>query len=454
MRWGDKAMAENVEQELVQNSRIFYEAFLPGAVTRLRNQALALVVGVSDKEDALEGLDRTQMVDAVRKYLADWEIAGGSVDALIEEAAERNEFRVQAPSEIFVTPFPLVLRCSVCGALENHDKPRRQHENILAAAYARVSGSEGSGKPAIRCTHRGCGGRMVQVPFVVVHRCGHLSAMTTPPAARGYDRLGLRHNTGMFRQNVFFDLQTNDNVASASVEMCPTCSVNRTPDLSTLQKGTPVSGGDAFFPQVIQFVALSKKPGELVSSVQSELARLPEGVLTGRARDLAEGVSYGLLGCIGSESLQAQLLQILDGGDVSPDEIAEIKSQREKLEKEIAQLDELIAGGMPLQSSRESAKEKLSKLISKMGASEGTFSDVRQYIANDAVLLDLIKQRRTMEAVLLRHDVGRQGIQQSIAATTDPVVRVSRAQDWEHVQRTFGVQDTPGVIVVVASEFF
>src|SRR5882762_10671076 len=98
MRWGDKAMAENVEQELVQNSRIFYEAFLPGAVTRLRNQALALVVGVSDKEDALEGLDRTQLVDAVRKYLADWKIAGGSVDALIEEAAERHEFRVQAPS--------------------------------------------------------------------------------------------------------------------------------------------------------------------------------------------------------------------------------------------------------------------------------------------------------------------------------------------------------------------
>lgn len=35
-------MLDNItEQELVQNSRIFYEPFLPGAVTRLRNQALS-----------------------------------------------------------------------------------------------------------------------------------------------------------------------------------------------------------------------------------------------------------------------------------------------------------------------------------------------------------------------------------------------------------------------------
>ena len=78
----------NFEQELVQNSRVFSEAFLPGGVTRLRSQALALVVGVSDKEEALEGLDRSQLVDAVRKFLADWKIAGGSIDTMIEEAAE------------------------------------------------------------------------------------------------------------------------------------------------------------------------------------------------------------------------------------------------------------------------------------------------------------------------------------------------------------------------------
>ena len=435
-------MSNDIEQdEQVQNSRIFYEAFLPGAVTRLRSNALALVVGVSDKEEALEGLDRTQLVDAVRKFLADWRLAGGAVDAMVEEAAERNEFRVQAPANVFVTPYPLVLRCQTCGTLENHDKPRRQHENILASTYNRISGGNGAWKPVIRCTHKGCDGRMTQVPFVVVHRCGHLSAMSTPPAARGTEQLGLRHNTGMYRQNVFFDLLSNDNVASAATEMCPTCSVGRTPDLSTLQKGTPVSGGDAFFPQVIQFVAMSKRPGELISSVQSELLRLPEGTLSGRAKDLAEGVAYGLLGCVASQALQAQLLQILEGGEVNSEELSKIKLEREKLESEIQQLDALIAGGMSLESARDGAKERLSKLISKMGAAEGTFLDVRQYIPQDTVLLDLIEQRRTMEAVLLRHDVRRQSIEQSIENTIDPVVREGRAQDWEAVQQTFGVHD-------------
>lgn len=451
-------MSDNIaEQELVQNSRIFYEPFLPGAVTRLRNQALALVVGVSDKEEALEGLDRTQLVDAVRKFLADWKIAGGSVDAFVEEAAERNEFRVQAPFEIYVTPFPLVLRCQSCGALENHDKPRRQHEHILASTESKISGGDGHGKGVIRCREKGCNGRMQQVPFVMVHRCGHLAQINLPGAARGVARLGLRHNTGMFRQNTFFDLSTNENVATAYAEMCPTCSVGRPPDSSTLQKGTQVSGGDAFFPQVIQFVALSKKPGELVSNVQSELLRLPEGTLSGRAKDLAEGVAYGLLGCIESEALQSQLLQIIDGGVATSHDLENIKEERQKLEKEIASLDALIAQGMDFTSIRETSREKLSKLISRMGSSEGTFVGVRDYIFTDTVLLDLIRQRRTMEAVLLRHDVGRQSIGNAIENTTDSVVKLSRSEDWKHIQSTFGVQDIahiPDLKVVLAAVGF
>lgn len=451
-------MLDNItEQELVQNSRIFYEPFLPGAVTRLRNQALALVVGVSDKEEALEGLDRTQLVDAVRKFLADWKIAGGSVDAFVEEAAERNEFRVQAPFEIYVTPFPLVLRCQTCGALENHDKPRRQHEHILASAELRISGGGGHSKGVIRCRESGCNGRMQQVPFVVVHRCGHLAPMNLPGPARGVTRLGLRHNTGMFRQNTFFDLSTNENVATSYTEMCTTCSVGRSPDSSTLQKGTPVSSGDAFFPQVIQFVALSKKPGELVSNVQSELFRLPDGTLSGRAKDLAEGVAYSLLGCIDSEVLQAQLLQILEGSVASTQDMESTKQERQKLEKEIVDLDLLIAQGMDFTSIRESSREKLSKLISRLGASEGSFVDVRNYIHSDTVLLNLIRQRRTMEAVLLRHDVGRQGIENAIENTTDTVVKLSRSADWKYVQSTFGVQDIahiPDLKVVLAAVGF
>ena len=435
-------MADHIEQELIQNSRIFYENYLPGAVTRLRNQALAQVVGVDDREDALEGLDRNQLIDAVRKFLFDWRSNGGSVDALFEEAAERNEFRVQAPSEIYVTPFPLVMRCSKCGALENHDKPRRAQDLILASVHARITGS-GIGA-RIRCTRRanGCSGVMYQVPFVTVHRCGHLSAMTVPPSARGYGALGLRSNTGMYRQNMFFDLTTDENVAGASTEICPTCSVSMSATIRPLQKGTPVGGGDAFFPQVLQFVALSKEPGELVSNIQSELARLGDKLdLSGRVKDLAEGVGLGLLDRIDSHTLQSQLLQILEGGETNPEELADILAEQVRLETEIAGLEALMAQGHDFASIRDVSKERLSKLISKSGASEGTFLKVRNYLDRDDVLLELIRQRRTMEAVLLRHDVGRQGVEQSIENSSDPIIMAGRTQDWHEVQRTFGVHD-------------
>jgi hypothetical protein len=233
-------------------------------------------------------------------------------------------------------------------------------------------------------------------------------------------------------------------VATAYAEMCPTCSVGRPPDSSTLQKGTPVSGGDAFFPQVIQFVALSKKPGELVSCVQSELLRLPGGTLSGRAKDLAEGVAYGLLGCIDSEALQAQLLQILEGGDRldSRRSRQNVKEARQKLESEIAR--SRSAHRSRVWTSRRSATPPgrgSPSSVSRMGASEGTFLDVHSYINSETVLLDLIRQRRTMEAVLLRHDVGLQGIRNAIENTTDPVVRLNRSEDWKHIKSTFGVQD-------------
>ena len=432
-------MGDEIEQESVQNSRIFYEAFLPGAVTRLRNQALVWVEGIADNADAIDGLDRMQLVDAVRKYLADWSVAGGMLDPLMQEAAEKNEFRIQSPASIYVTPFPLVLCCIACGALENHDKAWRSHDQILATTHARVPSRKG--KPSIHCVRQGCGGRMEQVPFVVAHRCGHLSPMTIPPKQRSAGALGLRHNRGPYNQNTLFDLGSNTNLSTAWADNCPSCTAsNLSAGLSTKQKGTSASGGEAFFPQTIQFVALSKKPGELISNIQMELARLPLGELTGRAKDLAEGIGHGLLGGVDSAGLQAHLLEILEGGEVKAQDFAAIEKEREKLEKEIVQLEALMAT-MDLSSALQAAKDRLSKLISKMGAAEGTFSQVRQHIDQDAVLLSLLGQRRTMEAVLLRHDVDAQSIDRSIEQASDEVLKLSRAQDWAQIQNIYGIQD-------------
>jgi hypothetical protein len=298
---------------------------------------------------------------------------------------------------------------------------------------------------------------MQQVPYVVVHRCGHLAPMSTPPSARGIPRLGLRHNTGAYRQNTFFNLDTGENVGTAHTDLCPTCTATGKTNTSALQKGTPVSSGDAFFPQTIQFVALSKQPGELVSNIQAEHAQHSGGMLSGRMRDVAEGIAYGLLGLIDSHALQTQLLRILEGNVASPEEIATINAKRVQLETEIKTLTDLIQQGIDLSYAVTASKDRLSALTSQLGIAEGTFADVRHYLADDAVLWSLIGERRTMESILLRHDVGCQDILSSIESTADVVVRLSRSEDWKHLQTIYGIRDIahiPDLNVVLAAVGF
>ena len=47
-----------MEDEYVSQSRLFRESFLPGAYTRMRNQAYTKVVGVRNSGSALDGVDK------------------------------------------------------------------------------------------------------------------------------------------------------------------------------------------------------------------------------------------------------------------------------------------------------------------------------------------------------------------------------------------------------------
>ena len=54
-----------MEDEYVSQSRLFRESFLPGAYTRMRNQAYTKVVGVRNSGSALDGVDKEQLIEAV-----------------------------------------------------------------------------------------------------------------------------------------------------------------------------------------------------------------------------------------------------------------------------------------------------------------------------------------------------------------------------------------------------
>lgn len=82
-----------MDKEYVSRSRLFREAFLPGAYTRLRNQAYGRVVGIINSGSALDGVDKEQLREAVLSFVNDWENAGGAVDPTFMTAAEKNGLR-------------------------------------------------------------------------------------------------------------------------------------------------------------------------------------------------------------------------------------------------------------------------------------------------------------------------------------------------------------------------
>ncbi|MPW16804.1 hypothetical protein GCT13_07600 [Paraburkholderia sp. CNPSo 3157] len=440
-------MANPFEEELVQNSRLYYEAFLPGAVTRLRNQALARVSGVSNNSDALEGIDKGQLIDVARKFMIEWKASGGEYDAMLEDAVARGDLQIQSPAAVYVTPFPLVLVCESCGALENHDKPRRLHDNALEGTYRRLAAGNRLGKNAIFCQRAGCKGRMRQVPYVMVHCCGHLGPVATPRSARGLAALGFRDGGGQYRTSSFFDLSTGHNVVNAGVDLCPACSDRARGPASALQRGTSVTGGDSFFPQVMQFVALSDKAGNVVSSVNAELSNCGE-TLRGAARDIAEGLVSSLLRIADSTAWQTETALLLGGGQAKPEAVAATTLKRQKLLLEIESLHRLIADGVDLRETLSFSQASLSALDAQLGNAGNRFASVRQFIPDDALLLQLSRQRRTMEAVLLRHDVRTQS---ASAVASDSAALPS---DWLFVRDRFGIEDIahiPDLKVVVSA---
>lgn len=167
-----------MDKEYVSRSRLFREAFLPGAYMRLRNQAYGRVMGIlNNSGSALEGVDKQQLREAVLTFVHDWESAGGEVDPTFLTAAEKKRLEIQSPSEIFVSPAPLILTCRRCKVLDFYDA-REPDDRTLSKMQSRIR--EHNGRSFIPCKRRSCSGEMIQLPYVSVHRCGYASPVHIP----------------------------------------------------------------------------------------------------------------------------------------------------------------------------------------------------------------------------------------------------------------------------------
>lgn len=414
--------------ESIQKSRLYRESYLPGGVVRLRNQSHGKIIGTRNNDVALEDIDKPQLIDAAGKLLSDWEAAGGIVEAGLREAIRAKRVVIQSPSEVYASPFPLLLTCSICSVIDFYDNRIKDDQQI--ELIARRIKSYG-GRSYVSCKRSGCKGHMHQIPYVAVHRCGNLSPINIHFTARRRTNIGFKNEGGSFFSNSFFDVDTKETLAKALQDDCPGCKSAYAGMNDLNKRGTPVTSGESYYSQVIQYIALSKRVGALVSQVYAHVMA-DAGEMKGLTSDLAEGVASALLGCTGSQLFETQLRALLESEAPSEDAANKIKDE---LTKKLA----LAAKYEDLAALLVDTKRRIAELEQQVAQASGQFKNVRHLVPDDSTLRAIVSQRRSLEAVLLRHDVKLMPIDDAIAHGADAVAKEARAVQWHLLQDRYGV---------------
>lgn len=439
-----------MDKEYVSRSRLFRESFLPGAYTRLRNQAYGRVVGVRSSGSALDGVDKEQLREAVLNYLIDWESAGGTVDAGFKLAAERHTLEIQSPSEIFVTPAPIMLSCKKCKALDFYDT-KTPEDQSLQKIERRIKVR--NGRSYIPCKRLECSGDMIQIPYLAVHRCGYSSPIHVHPSARWSGKninIGYR-DAGSFIHSYFFDVETNQKLAGSQQNRCPACNDKFQNEVN--KRGTALTNGESFYAQSTQYIALSEDRGKLIARLLGCMHEA-KGVMLGVAGDIAEGLALALLRKISGRELEQKLHSLLSNSAGNAEEQEKLRLQLSRKLESIAKYASLADNDEFMREMLASTRKDASEIEAQLAGSSGGFNSARKFIPTDETLSELIKHRRAMEAVFLEHDVNGITIEKAIAQANDPIQKESMHRQWEVVQDRYSIESIshiPDLRVVLAT---
>ncbi|SEJ16637.1 hypothetical protein SAMN04244579_03355 [Azotobacter beijerinckii] len=429
-----------MDKESVSRSRLFREAFLPGAFVRLRNHSYARVVGVNSQSGtAMEQIDKEQLQEAVLSFVRNWESAGGTADPAYRRTTGGQALEVQVPSEIVVSPAPLMLICRSCKVLDFYDT-RLSDAQTLEKVHGRLRPM--GVRQGVPCKRPGCRGTMIQLPYAAVHRCGHASALHLHHSARRPKNVGYQ-DRGAFFYSYFFDVDTGHMVANSLQGDCPHCSKLYEDRKGVNHRGAALTNGDTFYVQNTQYIALSASRGKLVNRI---VQRLPQagGALLSDALDIAEGLASALIGLITPAELEERLIRLLEGG--TGDEAERAKKQK-LLEKKQADLNKLLDHfkDMPsmledMASVLDSQRESIAQLETELASGAGQFKAVREILVDEAPLAALAANRRALEAVFLANDVNGLTVEDALAQASDAIGQEALRQSWAQVQNRYGIE--------------
>jgi hypothetical protein len=425
-----------MEQQYIAKSRLFRESYLPGGIIRLRNNAYGMVMGTKNNSQGLQNIEPSQLLDVIQKFVDGWSnLTGGAVDEALNYALNTKSLLIQCPSELYISPYPLLLQCTSCKVLDFYSR-RASDEKQINDLKRRIT--RAGGKPRIKCKRPSCGGHMLQLPYLSVHRCGSVSPINMPYQTMRIPYVTFEDRGGSFFGSSFGNFETGERVATALSMNCPACS-QRYPEFAELsQRGTPITGGESFFPHAVQYISLNQTDGILVTDICSHFSGGPP--FAGIALDFAEGIVAGLLGIIPPDRLKKQLAKLLQDGGCD-------KNATEKINKTLSEKRaayDAYAGKSDdpfMQQILASVLREIADLEGQLAEALGLFKEVRNHIADTHVIESLANERRTQESVFFRGAFKEFTIKDRLQDEPDSEVRESMTQQWDNLKTSYGVDD-------------
>ena len=425
-----------MESQYIPKSRFFRENFLPGGVIRLRNNSYGRVVGVKNNGPGLENIDDAQLFDVIQKFIDGWDsLTGAEVDEALKYALSSKTLVVQCPSDVFVSPYPLMLQCTRCKVLDFYST-RVSDDNKISQINRRIRKIDGRAR--VKCKIPSCRGHMVQLPYLSVHRCGSVSPINMPFQTMRIENVTFADRGGSFFGSSFGNLESGEKIAPALSMTCTSCS-HRFPDHSDLsQRGTPITSGESFFAHSVQYISLGREDGTLLTEICSYFHGGPP--FRGIAVDFAEGIISGLLGVVSPWILKKQLNKLFREGGGDKGTVEDIKKELSK--KRAAYNAYAGKAHEPfMQELLASVRKEIEDLEGQLDEALGLFKEVRRHIAESHLIEKIANERRAQEAAFFRGAFKEFAIRDRLQNEPDSEVRETMSRQWGALQSNYGVDD-------------
>lgn len=396
------------KSESITKSQIFYRGYLPGGMYRMRNQCSVIVTGVRNNEVDARNIYEEQLYSVMQRYINAWEERPNArVSSLLLQHLEEPEanVRIVTPEAIYVQPFPIMLKCTSCHAIDFFKGFKEDDERLREMKKRLINRG---GRKRISCSRPSCNGILRQMPYTSVHRCGSVQALSIPPQLRRTKHVGFKDVGSTFAENRFFDVDHPTNAAHHALqEKCPMCKTEFEDAEGLSRRASPVRSSNQMFPHNIHYLSLSKEMGVVLSNAGA-IVGTPEMPLSQQGLSIAEGLFSCLIGNGTPDELVEHIREIPGVDDTSKDHIEELRkrlrdqeSTRDSVLKASAALDE---GAKALIA--ENFNQAIEKLKGELKMAEGRFSSVKALVGEGRqdIFHHLASNRRAFETAVLPLD--------------------------------------------------